>query len=241
MFLAGSFLFAGTTLFGLAAAKLVGRTPFAPPTRRNPGRCPLLAQYSAGGKGTWAATSCLDSSPRARRTILAVVSALTLSRPGDRPGLLRPLGQKRPGRRQAGRSGLPAVEAVVSACSRSTLGFRPQGVNTGRVLVILPSGVAASATLSSWHDPASTFWTNGLQPNGGGGGGMSVGLLSSVVLAMSGRRWRGADACGRRSIDRGVAAAGILRRGPGTVDVGARRRETRASALDAFLLAGDPE
>lgn len=55
MFLAGSF-FAGTTLFGLAAATFVGQDALKAAGGGGNLTLPLLAQYLGGGKGTRAAT-----------------------------------------------------------------------------------------------------------------------------------------------------------------------------------------
>jgi len=55
MFLAGSF-FAGTTLFGLAAANFVGQDAIRAADKGGNLTLPLLAQYLGGGKGTLAAT-----------------------------------------------------------------------------------------------------------------------------------------------------------------------------------------
>src|SRR5581483_881110 len=82
MFLAGAF-FAGTTLFGLAAADFVGQDAIRAADRGGNLALPLLAQYLGGGKATFGG----DLMPGlvaavAVATILAVVSALTLSTSG---------------------------------------------------------------------------------------------------------------------------------------------------------------
>jgi cation/acetate symporter len=79
MFLAGAF-FAGTTLFGLAAADFVGLDAIRAADKGGNLTLPLLAQYLGGGKATFGGDLMLGFvSAVAVATILAVVSALTLS------------------------------------------------------------------------------------------------------------------------------------------------------------------
>ena len=79
MFLAGAF-FAGTTLFGLAAANFVGQDAIRAADKGGNLTLPLLAQYLGGGKGTFGGDLMLGFvAAVAVATILAVVSALTLS------------------------------------------------------------------------------------------------------------------------------------------------------------------
>ena len=82
MFLAGAF-FAGTTLFGLAAANFVGQDVIRAADKGGNLTLPLLAQYLGGGKGTFGGDLMLGFvAAVAVATILAVVSALTLSTSG---------------------------------------------------------------------------------------------------------------------------------------------------------------
>ena len=82
MFLAGAF-FAGTTLFGLAAAHFVGQDAIRAADKGGNLTLPLLAQYLGGGKGTFGGDLLLGFvAAVAVATILAVVSALTLSTSG---------------------------------------------------------------------------------------------------------------------------------------------------------------
>src|ERR1700752_582165 len=82
MFLAGSF-FAGTTLFGLAAADFVGQDAIRAADKGGNLTLPLLAQFLGGGKGTFGGDLMLGFvAAVAVATILAVVSALTLSTSG---------------------------------------------------------------------------------------------------------------------------------------------------------------
>jgi len=99
MFLAGAF-FAGTTLFGLAAADFVGLDAIRAADKGGNLPLPLLAQYLGGGKGTFGGDLMLGFvSAVAVATILAVdVVHFQL----DRARLLRQLGQARSGGRPAG-------------------------------------------------------------------------------------------------------------------------------------------
>src|SRR6266481_9590280 len=82
MFLAGAF-FAGTTLFGLAAADLVGQDAIRAADKGGNLSLPLLAQFLGGGKGSFGGDLMLGFvAAVAVATILAVVSALTLSTSG---------------------------------------------------------------------------------------------------------------------------------------------------------------
>ena len=190
MFLAGAF-FAGTTLFGLAAANFVGQDAIRAADKGGNLTLPLLAQYLGGGKGTFGGDLMLGFvAAVAVATILAVVSALTLSTSGAiAHDFYVNWVKARPGRRQAGsldRTRLPLSSIGVLAIA---LGILAQGVNVA-VLVILAICVAASANFPVLI--LSLFWRR--FNTGGVVGGMTVGLISSVVLAMIGPAMRGADA-----------------------------------------------
>src|SRR5258708_16244530 len=82
MFRGGAF-FAGTTLFGLAAANYVGQDAIRAADKGGNLTLPLLAQYLGGGKGSFGGDLMLGFvAAVAVATILAVVSALTLSTSG---------------------------------------------------------------------------------------------------------------------------------------------------------------
>src|ERR1700720_2860150 len=82
MFLAGAF-FACTTIFGLAAVHYVGQDAIRAANRGGNLTLPLLAQYLGGGKGSFGGDLMLGFvAAVAVATILAVVSALTLSTSG---------------------------------------------------------------------------------------------------------------------------------------------------------------
>jgi cation/acetate symporter len=189
MFLAGSF-FVGTTLFGLAAANFVGQDAIRAADKGGNLTLPLLAQYLGGGKGTFGGDLMLGFvAAVAVATILAVVSALTLSTSGAIAHDFYVNWVKRgqvDGRREVW---IARVAAVVIGVLAIALGILAQGVNVA-VLVILAICVAASANFPVLI--LSLFWRR--FNTGGVVGGMSVGLLSSVVLAMIGPAMRGADA-----------------------------------------------
>jgi cation/acetate symporter len=189
MFLVG-FFFAGTTLFGLAAADFVGQDAIRAADRGGNLTLPLLAQYLGGGAGTWGGEVMLGFvSAVAVTTILAVVSGLTLSTSGAiahdfyvnwiKGGHIEEHQQVR----------IARVSAVVIGILAVALGILAQGVNVA-VLVILAICIAASANFPVLI--LSLFWRR--FNTAGVVGGILVGLVSSVVLAILGPAVRGADA-----------------------------------------------
>ena len=189
MFLAGAF-FAGTTLFGLAAADMVGQDVIRAADKGGNLALPLLAQYLGGGKGTFGGDLMLGFvAAVAVATILAVVSALTLSTSSTIAHDLYVNWIKR-GRVEGHREvWLARITTVVIGVLAIVLGIAAQGVNVA-VLVILAICVAASANFPVLI--LSLFWRR--FNTGGVVGGMAVGLVSSVALAMIGPAMRGADA-----------------------------------------------
>jgi len=189
MFLAGAF-FAGTTLFGLAASVYVGQDAIKAAGGGGNLTLPLLAQYLGGGKGTFGGDLMLGFvAAVAVATILAVVSALTLSTSGaiahDFYANWLMKDQADPKREVV----IARWAAIAIGVLAIALGILAQGVNVA-VLVILAICVAASANFPVLI--LSLFWRR--FNTGGVVGGMSVGLVSSVVLAMIGPAMRGADA-----------------------------------------------
>jgi cation/acetate symporter len=189
MFLAGAF-FAGTTLFGLAAADFVGLDAIRAADKGGNLTLPLLAQYLGGGKGTFGGDLMLGFvSAVAVATILAVVSALTLSTSSSIAHDFYVNWVKRgqvDGKQEVW---LARITTVVIGVLATALGLLAQGVNVA-VLVILAICIAASANFPVLI--LSLFWRR--FNTGGVVGGMTVGLVSSVVLAMIGPAMRGADA-----------------------------------------------
>jgi len=176
MFLAGAF-FAGTTLFGLAAANYVGQDAIRAADKGGNLTLPLLAQYLGGGKDSFGGNLMLGFvSAVAVATILAVVSALTLSTSGAIAHTSTQLGQTRTvdGKQEVWIARLAAVViGPARNCARhSSAGGQCRG------LVILAICVAASAT--SQCDPVAVLAE---VQYGCVVGGMTVGLISSS-------RWR---------------------------------------------------
>ena len=189
MFLAGAF-FAGTTLFGLAAANYVGQEAIRAADKGGNLTLPLLAQYLGGGKGSFGGDLMLGFvAAVAVATILAVVSALTLSTSGAIAHDFYVNWVKRGQVDGKTEVWIARIAAVVIGVLAIALGILAQGVNVA-VLVILAICVAASANFPVLI--LSLFWRR--FNTGGVVGGMTVGLISSVVLAMIGPAMRGADA-----------------------------------------------
>jgi len=189
MFLAGAF-FAGTTLFGLAAADFVGQDAIRVADKGGNLTLPLLAQYLGGGKGSFGGDLMLGFvSAVAVATILAVVSGLTLSTSTAiaHDFYVNWIKSGQVDSRQEVR--IARSVAVVIGVLAIALGILAQGVNVA-VLVILAICVAASANFPVLV--LSLFWRR--FNTGGVVGGMALGLVSSVALAMIGPAMRGADA-----------------------------------------------
>lgn len=189
MFLAGGF-FAATTLFGLAAANFLGQDAIRAADKGGNLTLPLLAQYLGGGKGSFGGDLMLGFvAAVAVATILAVVSALTLSTSGAIAHDFY-VNWVKGGKVEGEREVLIArATTIVIGALAIALGILAQGVNVA-VLVILAICVAASANFPVLV--LSLFWRR--FNTGGVIGGMGVGLASSVVLAMIGPAMRGADA-----------------------------------------------
>jgi cation/acetate symporter len=189
MFVAG-FLFAGTTLFGLAGADFVGQDAIRAADRGGNLTLPLLAQYLGGGAGSWGGEVMLGFvSAVAVTTILAVVSGLTLSTSSAiahdfyvnwiRGGHVE----------ERQEVWIARLSSVIIGVLAIALGILAQGVNVA-VMVILAICIAASANFPVLI--LSLFWR---QFNTAGVvSGILAGLVSSVVLAIMGPAVRGADA-----------------------------------------------
>jgi cation/acetate symporter len=189
MFLVG-FFFAGTTLFGLAAADFVGQDAIKAADRGGNLTLPLLAQYLGGGAGTWGGEIMLGFvSAVAVTTILAVVSGLTLSTSGAIAHDFYVNWIKGGHIEEGQQVWIARISAVVIGILAVALGILAQGVNVA-VLVILAICIAASANFPVLI--LSLFWRR--FNTAGVVGGILVGLVSSVVLAILGPAVRGADA-----------------------------------------------
>jgi len=189
MFLAGGF-FVATTIFGLAATDLVGQDAIRAADKGGNLTMPLLAEYLGGGKGTFGGELMLGFvSAVAVATILAVVSALTLSTSGAIAHdfyvnwICR--GQVHE-KKQILVARLSSIGIGILAIA---LGILAKDINVA-VLVILAICIAASANFPVLI--LSLFWRR--FNTGGVVGGILFGLVSSVVLAILGPAVRGADA-----------------------------------------------
>jgi len=189
MFLAGAF-FACTTIFGVAAVHYLG-----PEALRvgNPGgnlTLPLLAQYLGGGKDTVGGQLMLGFvSAVAVATILAVVAGLTLATSGAVANDLY-VNLFKKGKVEEHQQVLVArVTSVLVGVIATLLGILAEGVNVA-VLVILAICIAASANFPVLV--LSLFWRR--FNTGGVIGGMALGLISSVGLALIGPAYLGANA-----------------------------------------------
>ncbi len=189
MFLAGGF-FAATTFLGLAAADLVGQDAIRAADKGGNLAMPLLAQQVGGGAGSLGGQLMLGFvSAVAVATILAVVSALTLSTSGAVAHDFY-VNWIHAGRVEERKQILIARGASVGiGLLAIALGILAQGINVA-VLVILAICIAASANFPVLV--LSLFWRR--FNTGGVIGGMTLGLVSAVALALLGPAVRGADA-----------------------------------------------
>lgn len=189
MFLAGAF-FVCTTIFGLAAVHYLG-----PEALRvgNPGgnlTLPLLAQYLGGGKGTIGGELMLGFvSAVAVATILAVVAGLTLSTSGAVANDLYVNLFKRGKVEEHQQVLIARITAVMVGIAATLLGIMAEGVNVA-VLVLLAVSIAASGNFPVVA--LSLFWRR--FNTGGVIGGMGLGLISSVGLALIGPAYLGPNA-----------------------------------------------
>jgi cation/acetate symporter len=189
MFLAGAF-FLVTTLIGLGSAVLVGQDVIRAADKGGNLALPLLAQYLGGGPGSLGGEIFLAIVVAvAFATILAVVAALTLSTSGAiahdlyvnvmRGGQVSEREQVRVAR----------IATLAVGAFAILFGLLAQGINVA-VLVILAISIAASANFPVIV--LSLFWRR--FNTAGVVAGMTAGLASSVVLAMLGPAFMGADA-----------------------------------------------
>jgi cation/acetate symporter len=189
IFLASAF-FISTTIFGFAAADLIGKGTIRTADPGGNLALPLLAQYLGGGVDTVGGDVMLGViSGVAVATILAVVAGLTLSTSGAiahdfyvnwlRAGQVDERKQLRVARLSAIAIGLLAI----------VLGIVAQGMNVA-VLVVLAICVAASANFPVLV--LSLFWRR--FNTGGVIGGIAAGVVSSVVLALLGPAFNGTHA-----------------------------------------------
>jgi len=128
-------------------------------------------------------------------TIIAVVAGLTLATSGAIAHDLYVNLIKKGNVRERDQVLAARVTAIVVGIVATLLGILAEGVNVA-VLVILAICIAASANFPVLA--LSLFWRR--FNTGGVIGGMGLGLISSVGLALIGPAYLGKDACGRWSI-----------------------------------------
>jgi cation/acetate symporter len=186
MFLAGAF-FAGTTIFGLAAAHFVGQDAIRAADGGGNLALPLLAQYLGGGMGSIGGEVMLGLvAAVAVATIIAVVAGLTLTTSGAIAHDLYVNLMRRGNVRERDEVMVARITAIAVGIVATLLGILAEGVNVA-VLVILAICIAASANFPVLV--LSLFWRR--FNTGGVIGGMVSGLASSVGLALIGPAYLG--------------------------------------------------
>jgi len=189
MFLAGSF-FLVTTLIGLGAATFVGQDAIRAADKGGNLALPLLAQALGGGADSlggqvFLAIVCAV----AIATILAVVAGLTLATSGAVAHDLYVNVIKRGQVSEQQQVRVAKASTFGIALLAVVFGLLAQGFNVG-VLVILAIAVAASSNFPIIV--LSLFWRR--FNTAGVIGGVSAGLISSIVLAFIGPAFMGAHA-----------------------------------------------
>lgn len=189
MFLAGAF-FMVTTLIGLAAAYFVGQDQILAADKGGNLALPLLAQYLGGGPGTVGGQVFLAFvSAVAFATILAVVAGLTLATSGAIAHDLYVNVMKHGDVEEHMQVRVARISTLAVGAVAIAFGLLAQGVNVA-VLVVLAIAVAASSNFPIIA--LSLFWRR--FNTWGVIGGVVVGVVSSVVLALLGPAFLGADA-----------------------------------------------
>ncbi len=181
VFLAGTF-FLITTVIGFAATHFVGRENILAADPGGNLALPLLAQYLGGGPGSIGGQAFLAVvSAVAFATILAVVAGLTLATSGAIAHDLYVNIIKRGHVEERTQVRVARLTTLVVGVLAILLGLLAQGVNVA-VLVILAFAVAASANFPIIV--LSLYWRR--FNTWGAIGGVTVGLISAVGLALLG-------------------------------------------------------
>lgn len=189
MFLAGGF-FLVTTLIGFASAVLVGQDAIRAADKGGNLALPLLAQYLGGGPGTLGGQIFLAFvAAVAFATILAVVAGLTLATSGAIAHDLYVNVIKKGQMAEKEQVKVARVSVFAIGIVAIGLGLLAQGQNVA-VLVILAISIAASANFPIIT--LSLFWRR--FNTGGVIGGVAVGLVSAVGLALIGPAFMGKEA-----------------------------------------------
>jgi cation/acetate symporter len=189
MFLAGIF-FMITAFTGLASAYFVGHENILAADKGGNLALPLLAQYLGGGPGSVGGQIFLASiSAVAFATIVAVVAGLTLATSGAIAHDLYVNVIKRGHVDEGTQVRVARISTLVVGAAAIALGLLAQGLNVA-VLVILAIAIAASSNFPIVF--LSLFWRR--FNTWGVIGGMIVGLVSSVALALMGPVFMGEEA-----------------------------------------------
>jgi cation/acetate symporter len=189
MFLAGSF-FLVTTLLGFASAVFVGQDAIRAADKGGNLALPLLAQYLGGGPDSIGGQAFLALvAAVAFATILAVVAGLTLSTSAAIAHDVYVNVIKRGSVTEKEQVRVARLSTLAVGALAILLGLLAQGLNVA-VLVILAISIAASANFPVIV--LSLFWRR--FNSTGVIAGMVAGLISSVVLALQGPAFLGADA-----------------------------------------------
>lgn len=186
MFLAGAF-FMSTTMTGLAAAYFVGQENILAVEKGGNLALPLLAQHLGGGPGSVGGQIFLAFvSAVAFATILAVVAGLTLATSGAIAHDLYVNVIKRGNVEEHMQVRVARATTLVVGMVAIGFGLLAQGMNVA-VLVVLAIAIAASANFPIVA--LSLFWRR--FNTWGVIGGVTVGLVSSVGLALLGPAFLG--------------------------------------------------
>jgi cation/acetate symporter len=189
MFLAGAF-FMVATIIGFASAYYVGQENILAADKGGNLALPLLAQYLGGGPGSVGGQVFLASvAAVAFATILAVVAGLTLATSGAIAHDLYVNVIKRGNVEEHMQVRVARIATFAVGVTAIAFGLLAQGVNVA-VLVVLAINVAASANFPMLA--LSLFWRR--FNTWGVIGGVTTGLVSSLVLAMLGPAFLAADA-----------------------------------------------
>jgi cation/acetate symporter len=189
MIIAGVF-FIATAIFGLAAAHFIGADTIRAADKGGNLALPLLAQYLGGGVNSLGGDIMLGFvSAVAVATILATVAGLTLATSGAVAHDIYVNAIKGGHVEERFQVRVARASVLIVGVLATTLGIAAQGVNVA-VLVILGFSIAASANFPVVA--LSLFWRR--FNTGGIVGAVTVGLISSITLALLGPAFLGPNA-----------------------------------------------
>ncbi|MFZ5680236.1 MAG: cation acetate symporter [Pseudomonadota bacterium] len=189
MVIAGTF-FIATAIFGLAAAHFIGADAIRAADKGGNLALPLLAQYLGGGVNTFGGDMMLGFvSAVAVATILATVAGLTLATSGAVAHDIYVTAIKGGNVEERYQVRVARMSVLLVGILATFLGIAAQGVNVA-VLVILGFSIAASANFPVVA--LSLFWRR--FNTGGVIGAVTVGLISSITLALLGPAFLGPSA-----------------------------------------------